>query len=151
MAISVPLTSPAGMVPAEAPTALVDWVRDAQELTQPARVHWCSGSEAEYAALLRELESRGELSRLDPVLADDQLFLATETFGHGEDVLPLWIADLRVHHERDVLVAHPIRELSEGGDHVASLLPAGVPVVPEEDELFLGVRAETLASELLDL
>ena len=34
---------------------LLAWVREIAELTQPDRVHWCDGSDAEWEALTGEL------------------------------------------------------------------------------------------------
>ncbi len=65
MATPLPRTDSASEPPANAPAALVAWVQEVRELTQPASVHWCTGSDEEYAGLLRELESRREFARLD--------------------------------------------------------------------------------------
>jgi phosphoenolpyruvate carboxykinase (GTP) len=53
-------------VDSKRPAAVEAWVREVVELTQPARVRWCTGSEEEYAGLVRELEQSGELKKLDP-------------------------------------------------------------------------------------
>ena len=42
--------------------AVLSWVRAMAERTQPARVHWCDGSEAENARLIREMVETGTLS-----------------------------------------------------------------------------------------
>ena len=42
------------------------WVREVRQLTQPDRVHWCDGSEAEFESLRQQLLARGELHRLNP-------------------------------------------------------------------------------------
>jgi phosphoenolpyruvate carboxykinase (GTP) len=44
---------------------VTDWVNSVRELTQADRVHWCDGSEAEFRALMGELEKKGELQKLD--------------------------------------------------------------------------------------
>jgi phosphoenolpyruvate carboxykinase (GTP) len=44
---------------------LRDWVRDVAALTRPDRVHWCDGSDAEWARLTDELVAAGTLVRLD--------------------------------------------------------------------------------------
>ena len=41
------------------------WVRQVAELTQPDRVHWCTGSEEEWAALTDSLVATGTFVRLD--------------------------------------------------------------------------------------
>ncbi|MCC9198353.1 phosphoenolpyruvate carboxykinase (GTP) [Arthrobacter sp. zg-Y820] len=54
---------------AEAPTtheALLAWVQQVAELTQPDRVYWVDGSEAENKALTDELVDAGTLVRLNP-------------------------------------------------------------------------------------
>ena len=51
--------------PTPAPEAVDRWVQEVRALTEPARVHWCTGSDAEAAQLTAELEKSGELIRLD--------------------------------------------------------------------------------------
>lgn len=54
----------------DAPTKharLKAWVADIAALTQPDRVHWCDGSDAEWEALTQALVESGTLTRLDPV------------------------------------------------------------------------------------
>ncbi|GAA3291362.1 phosphoenolpyruvate carboxykinase (GTP) [Arthrobacter citreus] len=54
---------------AEAPTthkALLDWVQQVAKLTQPDRVYWVDGSEAENKRLTDELVESGTLVRLNP-------------------------------------------------------------------------------------
>ena len=51
------------------------WVTDVAALTMPERVHWCDGSEAEYAALCRDLVEAGTFTPLDPATRPDS-FLA---------------------------------------------------------------------------
>ena len=51
------------------------WVTDVAALTMPERVHWCDGSEAEYAALCRDLVEAGTFTPLDPASRPDS-FLA---------------------------------------------------------------------------
>ena len=53
----------------DAPTShrrLLAWVREVAELTQPDRIHWCDGSDAEWAALTDQLVEAGTLVRLNP-------------------------------------------------------------------------------------
>jgi phosphoenolpyruvate carboxykinase (GTP) len=45
--------------------ALLDWVASVQKLTQPDRIHWCDGSQAEYDRLVKEMLGTGVLSELD--------------------------------------------------------------------------------------
>lgn len=44
---------------------VADWVESVRQLTQPDRVHWCDGSDAEYRSLMAELTQRGELTTLN--------------------------------------------------------------------------------------
>lgn len=46
--------------------ALNTWVAEVAALTQPDRIHWCDGSDAEYAALLAQMQSDGTLLPLNP-------------------------------------------------------------------------------------
>ena len=45
---------------------VADWVESIQELTQPASVYWCEGSDDEYRSLIEQLTDRGELQPLNP-------------------------------------------------------------------------------------
>jgi phosphoenolpyruvate carboxykinase (GTP) len=59
-----------GVIPGldSAPTKhakLIAWVREIAALTQPDRVHWCDGSDAEWDALTKELVAKGTLTPLD--------------------------------------------------------------------------------------
>jgi phosphoenolpyruvate carboxykinase (GTP) len=52
-----------------APTSherLLAWVTEIAELTQPDRVHWCDGSDAEWTQITDELVDNGTLVRLNP-------------------------------------------------------------------------------------
>ncbi len=42
------------------------WVDDVARLTQPDRIHWCDGSEAENRALIAQMEADGTLIALNP-------------------------------------------------------------------------------------
>ena len=46
--------------------ALAQWVREVAALTEPDRIHWCDGSQAEYDALLAQMLDSGTLIELDP-------------------------------------------------------------------------------------
>lgn len=45
---------------------LIQWVKETVELTQPAAVHWCDGSQQEYDSLCEELVKAGTFKRLNP-------------------------------------------------------------------------------------
>ncbi|WP_313913723.1 phosphoenolpyruvate carboxykinase (GTP) [Tahibacter sp.] len=46
--------------------ALNRWVDEVARLTQPDRIHWCDGSEAEYQALVELMLDTGDVSELNP-------------------------------------------------------------------------------------
>ncbi len=48
--------------------ALLHWLRDIVSLTKPESIHWCDGSDAEWAALTAELVTSGVLIPLNPEL-----------------------------------------------------------------------------------
>ena len=57
------------MIETSAPTAngqLLAWVEEVAALTQPADIHWCNGSLAEYDRLCQTLLDAGTFERLDP-------------------------------------------------------------------------------------
>jgi phosphoenolpyruvate carboxykinase (GTP) len=47
---------------------LLRWVDEVAKLTQPARIHWCDGSDAEYDRLSAELVAAGTFRKLNPKL-----------------------------------------------------------------------------------
>jgi phosphoenolpyruvate carboxykinase (GTP) len=55
----------ASSTPSAAPEAADRWVHEVCALTEPDRVHWCTGSEEENAELTAQLLGRGELERLN--------------------------------------------------------------------------------------
>ena len=61
---------------------LRQWVADLARRTQPAKVVWCDGSQAEYQRLCEELVAKGTFIRLNPALRP-QSFLARS---HPSDV-----------------------------------------------------------------
>ncbi len=57
---------------------LLRWVRDVAELTQPDRVHWCDGSDAEWDALTEELVKSGTLKKLNPAIRPNSFYAASD-------------------------------------------------------------------------
>ena len=46
--------------------SLNQWVAETATLTQPGHIHWCDGSDAEYAALVQRMQADGTLLPLNP-------------------------------------------------------------------------------------
>ena len=65
----------------DAPTShprLLAWVREVAELTQPARIHWCDGSDAEWTALTDQLVEAGTLVQLNPEKKPNSFWARTD-------------------------------------------------------------------------
>jgi len=54
------------------------WVDKIAALTTPDAVHWCDGSDAEWAALTSQLEAAGTLKRLDPAKRPNSFWAASD-------------------------------------------------------------------------
>jgi phosphoenolpyruvate carboxykinase (GTP) len=57
---------------------LLAWVAEVAALTQPDRVHWCDGSEAEWDALTETLVESGTLKRLNPDKRPNSFYAASD-------------------------------------------------------------------------
>jgi phosphoenolpyruvate carboxykinase (GTP) len=65
----------------EAPTrhsGLLRWVETVAALTEPDRVHWCDGSDEEWAALTQTLIQSGTLQRLNPEKRPNSFYAASD-------------------------------------------------------------------------
>ncbi|GAA4351804.1 phosphoenolpyruvate carboxykinase (GTP) [Angustibacter luteus] len=65
----------------EAPTTharLLAWVDEVAALTTPDRVHWCTGSDAEWAAVTDELVASGTFTRLNPSKKPNSFYAASD-------------------------------------------------------------------------
>ena len=68
-----------GLEPAPTKHAkLLKWVRDVAALTQPDRVRWCDGSDAEWTELTDELVAAGTLKRLNPAKRPNSFYAASD-------------------------------------------------------------------------
>ncbi|HEY6738048.1 MAG TPA: phosphoenolpyruvate carboxykinase (GTP) [Actinopolymorphaceae bacterium] len=68
-------------VPGAAPTrhpGLLAWVREVARLCRPDRIHWCSGTDAEWTALTDALVDAGTLVRLDPSKKPNSFWARTD-------------------------------------------------------------------------
>ena len=73
------LTTVSGLEPAPTKHAkLIQWVRDIADLTQPDRVVWCDGSQAEWDRLTRELVAAGTLRQLNPKKRPNSFYAASD-------------------------------------------------------------------------
>jgi phosphoenolpyruvate carboxykinase (GTP) len=57
---------------------LVSWVEEIAALTEPDRIVWCNGSEAEYERLCEELVEKGTFTELDPVKRPHSYYAASD-------------------------------------------------------------------------
>jgi phosphoenolpyruvate carboxykinase (GTP) len=57
---------------------ILSWVAEIAELTQPDRVHWCTGSDEEWTELTDALVASGTFTRLDPVKKPNSFHAASD-------------------------------------------------------------------------
>ena len=57
---------------------LLAWVKEIAALTQPARVHWCDGSDAEWETLTKQLVACGTLKALNPEKRPNSFYAASD-------------------------------------------------------------------------
>jgi phosphoenolpyruvate carboxykinase (GTP) len=57
---------------------ILSWVTEVAELTQPDRVHWCTGSEEEWTELTDFLVSTGTFTRLNPEKKPNSFYAASD-------------------------------------------------------------------------
>ena len=75
----------------EAPTkhaGLLAWVREVAEMTQPDRVHWCDGSDEEWAALTAELVKAGTLTPLNAEKRPNSFLALSDPSAPPQENLP---------------------------------------------------------------
>ena len=77
--------------------ALNEWVDAVAKLTQPDRIHWCDGSDAESAALIELMLATGDLIKLNEQTHPELLPAPLEPVRRGARRAP----DLRVHASRE--------------------------------------------------
>jgi len=64
--------------PADAPEVLLTWVAGVAELTRPAAIHWCDGSEAERDRLYADMVASGTFIKLNQDLRPDSYLARSE-------------------------------------------------------------------------
>jgi phosphoenolpyruvate carboxykinase (GTP) len=57
---------------------LLAWVHEIADLTEPEKIVWCDGSDAEWARLTEELVAQGTLRRLNPAKRPNSFYAASD-------------------------------------------------------------------------
>ncbi len=76
-----PITDPTTATLTGAPTThqgVLDFVAEVAALTQPDRVHWCTGSDEEWTELTDALVSTGTFTRLNPAIKPNSFYAASD-------------------------------------------------------------------------
>ena len=65
----------------QAPTThqgILDFVNEVAAMTQPERIHWCTGSDDEWTELTHALEATGTFTRLNPAIKPNSFYAASD-------------------------------------------------------------------------
>ena len=65
---------------------IIDFVNEVAELTQPDRIHWCTGSDEEWTELTQTLMATGTFTQLNPAIKPNSFYAASDpacTRGRG--------------------------------------------------------------------
>ncbi|HCB04262.1 MAG TPA: phosphoenolpyruvate carboxykinase (GTP), partial [Nocardioides bacterium] len=57
---------------------ILDFVAEVAEMTKPARIHWCTGSDEEWTELTDALVSTGTFTRLNPAIKPNSFYAASD-------------------------------------------------------------------------
>ena len=57
---------------------IVDFVNEVAELTQPDRIHWCTGSDEEWTELTEQLMATGTFTQLNPAIKPNSFYAASD-------------------------------------------------------------------------
>ena len=129
---------------------LVTWVGDIARLTQPDRVHWCDGSDAEWERLTGELIKAGTLTRLNPDKRPNSFYANSDPRRRGAGGKP-HLHLLRAQGRRR---AH--QQLDRAGRDARDLNPcspapcAGAPCMSFRSAWARSVRRSRLGVEITD-
>ena len=113
--------------------ALLAWIQDIVDLTQPEFIHWCDGSQQEWYNITRKLINKGVLIPLDQELRPDSFLVRSDPddVARVEEATPqrlefteACLTDVEhlgvaaVHHEERRAPHHPEVTLERGGHAV---------------------------------
>src|SRR5882757_653208 len=70
--------TPLSETPPTRHSGLLAWVREIAELTEPEKIVWCDGSDAEWTRLTGELVEKGTLKRLNPAKRPNSFYAASD-------------------------------------------------------------------------